>query len=343
MATPSSTLSIVGAGSLGQTFAAMLAASGQPATVLATAAGAARLLAAGSVRIRGGLTLDVAVAPAPAPLGSIGIATDPAALPDGTGLLFTTKGHQLAGAVASIRGVWPRPGDEAAWTAGLQNGLVKDELLAEAFGARRVVGAATITSAQREPDGEILLIGKGITYLGEMDAPSSARVLAAVEALRRAGLPAEPAADIRGVLWSKACNAAGVFGVCTLTRTAGPAMLGTEGAARAYIELVKETAAIGRACGVQTGDFPSFPPIRTYVDRPTEETGAELVRRAAGVPRGPVRTFPSMLQDLLAGRPLEVDEIFGDLVRRAHKAGVPVPRLEVVRDLISALNPGAPS
>jgi len=343
--TSSPVLSIVGAGSLGQTLAAMLAASGQPVTVLSTAGSARRLLEAGAVRIRGGTSLDVRVAPAPAAPGSVGIVTEAAALPDGAGLLFTPKGHQLPAAIAAIRGAWPRPGDEAAWVAGLQNGLLKDELLAEAFGAGRVVGAATITSAQREPNGEILFIGKGITYLGEFDAPPSARVAAAADALRSAGLPAEPARDIRSVLWSKACNAAGVFGVCTLTRRAGPGMLATEGTARAYLELVKETAAIGRAYGVHTGDFASFPPIRTYVDRPTGESAARLAPPAAAAPKAAdaPRTYPSMLQDLLAGRPLEVDEIFGDLVRRAHAAGVPVPRLEIVRDLIAGLNPAAPS
>ena len=343
--TSSPVLSIVGAGSMGQTFAAMLAASGQPVTLLSTAGSAARLMEARAIRIRGGLSLDVPVAPAPAPQGSVGVTTDPATLPAGAGLLFTTKGHQLADAIASVQGVWPRSGDDAAWVAGLQNGLLKDEQLAEAFGAGRVVGSATITSAQREITGEILFIGKGITYLGEIGAPPSPRVLAAAEALRRAGLPADAAGDVRSVLWSKACNAAGVFGVCTLTRRAGPGMLATEGAARAYIALVKETAAIGRAYGVETGDFASFPPIRTYVDRPTGETVAQFVRQAAAAPNAAAatRTYPSMLQDLLAGRPLEVDEIFGDLVRRARDAGVPAPRLEIVCDLISGLNPVPPA
>lgn len=342
--TSSPVFSIVGAGSLGQTLAAMLAASGQPVTVLSTAGSVGRLREAGAIRVRGGTTLDVRVSPAPAPPGIVGIATEAAALPDGAGLLFTVKGHQLPAAIAAVRGAWPRPGDEAAWVAGLQNGLVKDELLAEAFGAARVVGAATITSAQREPNGEILFIGKGITYLGEFDAPPSARVAAAADALRRAGLPAEPARDIRSVLWSKACNAAGVFGVCTLTRRAGPGMLATEGTARAYLELVKETAAIGRAYGVETADLASFRPIRTYADRPTEETVARFLQQAAAAakPAPAPRTYPSMLQNLLAGRPLEVDEIFGDLVRRARTAGVSVPRLEIVRDLIAGLDPAAP-
>jgi hypothetical protein len=44
-----------------------------------------------------------------------------------------------------------------------------------------------------------------------------------------------------------------------------------------------------------------------------------------------------MTQDLLAGRPLEVDEVFGDIVDRAQAAGIPVPRITLVRDLLRGL------
>ena len=47
-----------------------------------------------------------------------------------------------------------------------------------------------------------------------------------------------------------------------------------------------------------------------------------------------------MTQDLLAGRALEVDDVFGDLVERADRAGVAVPRLRLVRDLLRCLDPG---
>jgi ketopantoate reductase len=46
-----------------------------------------------------------------------------------------------------------------------------------------------------------------------------------------------------------------------------------------------------------------------------------------------------MTQDLLAGRSLEAEEIFGDLVERATRAGVPAIRLTLVRDLCRGLRP----
>jgi len=330
----------VGAGSLGQTLAALLAEDGNPVTLLSTSNSTARLIRAGSIRLRGLVSTDVSVAPPPPPAGGVAVTDDPADLPPEGGLLFATKAHHLAAAAKAIRGLWPSEGNDAAWVAGVQNGLLKDDILAEAFGAQRVIGAATTTSAERKENGEILFTNPGITYLGDFDSPASARTHTVARVLSGASLPAEAADNIRSVLWSKMCNAAGIFGVSLLIRTAGPRLLATEGRARAYLALIKETATVGRAFGIETADLTRFPPIRTFVDQPLQDSVEGLLKQAASTPEGGLVTYPSMLQDLLAGRSLEADEVFGDLVRRARSADVMVPRLELVAHLISGLDSG---
>src|SRR5579864_8254086 len=62
------------------------------------------------------------------------------------------------------------------WAAGIQNGLVKDDVLTATFGVHRVVGAATIFSAQRQSDGSVRIASRGATYLGELDGRVSDRV-----------------------------------------------------------------------------------------------------------------------------------------------------------------------
>ena len=135
-------ISIIGGGALGQTYAAFLAQSGRPVTLLTTPGGAARLREAGVMRLAGGVSLQVAAATAPAAAGQVGVTSDAGDLPVGTGLLFTTKGHQLQEAAAAVRKSWPKPDDDDAWVAGVQNGLAKDDILSRVFGAERVVGAA---------------------------------------------------------------------------------------------------------------------------------------------------------------------------------------------------------
>ncbi len=327
-------LGLIGAGSLGQAFAALLARDSQAVTLLATPATASRLMEAGHIRLRGVVTCEAPVAPAPAPSGSVGITTDAAQLPTGAGLIFTTKGHQLAAAVAEVRAAWPSPGDSNAWVAGVQNGVVKDDLLTAAFGGKRVVGAATILGAERQADGTITVTSPGMTYLGELSGGASERVTAAVALLSGAGIPAQSPTDIRSVIWSKACNAAGVFGVSVLARTTAPEIFASPDLVRAYLSLIRETAAVGAAVGITVGDYPNFPPIHTYVVRTDEETLRAIPAPMAGTSGARGGSLPSMTQDLLAGRPMEVDAVFGDLVARAERYGVAAPRLTLVRDLL---------
>ncbi len=338
-------LALVGAGSLGQAFAALLARSGQPVTLLATPRTAAQLAAAGRILVDGAASAEAPLADAPAPRGVIGIAVDPGRLPRGTAVIFATKAHQLAGAARAVRAAWPVPEDGAAWVAGLQNGVAKDDLLAETFGPERVVGAVTMLSAVRQADGRITVTAVGKTYLGELAGTPGrghpARVATAIEALDRAGLPAEEPADMRSATWSKACNAAGAFGVSVLCRASAQRLFHDPDLVRAYLSLVREAAAVAAAHGVPVGDFAGFP-IRTFVTRPDEETVARLIGRDRDPAASPTAAeiFPSMTQDLLAGRALEVDQVFGDLVERGERAGVAVPRLRLVRDLLRGLDPG---
>jgi 2-dehydropantoate 2-reductase len=337
-------LALVGAGSLGQAFAALLARSGQPVTLLSTPGTLARLRETGGIRLRGAVTVDVPVGSAPGAAGVVGVTDDPAALPRGAGVLFATKGHQLREAAARVRGAWPAGDDREAWVGGLQNGMAKDDVLADVFGAEAVVGAVTILGSERRPDGEIAIASLGCTYLGEIGtgpAEPSRRVADAAARLRAAGIPVEAPPDIRTVLWSKACNAAGIFGVTSVLRISTPRLFRDPHLIRAYLGLVRETAAIAAAHGVPVGDFTHFP-IRSYVTRPDEETVAALSRKAFLAPAGTggVESFASMTQDLRAGRAIEVDDVFADLVARGERAGVAVPRLRLVRDLLRGLDPG---
>jgi 2-dehydropantoate 2-reductase len=325
-------LSIVGAGALGQAFAANLAAAGTPVVLLGTPRSAASLHVAGRIRLTGASELDVPVVAPPARAGAVAVTDSPADLESSTGVIFTTKAHQLLAASAAVRAEV-----EPEWVAGVQNGIVKDDILAAAFGAERVLGMATIYSAGRSATGEVAVSGLGRTYAGELEGTTSERASSVTELLSSANVPTECDVDIRSVIWSKACNAAGIFGVSVLTRTTAPELLNDPDLLRVYLSLVRETAAIAAANGVELGDYVGFP-IRTYVDR-TDEHSIDLVRNRPPARASSPRAYPSMTQDLLAGRSLEAEEIFGDLVERATRAGVPAIRLTLVRDLCRGLRP----
>jgi 2-dehydropantoate 2-reductase len=321
-------IAIVGAGALGQAFAAHLAAAGNPVVLVGTPRSAAALQEVGGIRLRGASNLDVAVAPPPGRPGAVTLTSDARGVPPNSGVVFTTKAHQLAEACAAVAS-----GGAVEWVAGVQNGLVKDDILRAAFGSERVLGMATIYAGGRRPSGEVAVSSLGRTYIGELDGSTSERATGVAALLCAVGIPTEAEHDICSVTWSKACNAAGVFGVSVLTRTTGGELLTDPDLLRAYLSLVRETAAIAAANGVALGDFFGFP-IRTFVERTDDES---VAARGAIPPGGVPRQFPSMTQDLLAGRSLEAEDIFGDLVDRAERADLDVPRLRLVRDLCRGL------
>jgi 2-dehydropantoate 2-reductase len=320
---------IVGAGSLGQSFAALLAQAGQRVTLLATPRGEGRLRTSGVIRLCGAVEALVPVGPQ-----GVVVTSDASDVPEGAGVLFATKGYDLAAAIDTVR---TQAGLRLAWAGGVQNGIVKDDLLATAFGPDRVVGAVTIFGAQRQADDSVQVTSPGATYLGELDGRISERVHQAANTLQNAGIPTHARDDINSVLWSKACNATGVFGVTVLTRASNTLLFSDPHLMRAYLTLVRETAAVAAAYGIQVGNYASFPPIRTFVERDEQTTIDHLGPTPSP---GSPQSYASMTQDLLAGARLEVDAVFGDIVQRAQRKGVDVPCLRLVRDLIRGLDPG---
>jgi 2-dehydropantoate 2-reductase len=321
---------VVGAGSLGQSFAALLARAGEHVTLLATERRTERLRASGAIKLVG--AVDVVV---PLNGAALVLTSRPSDVPRDAVVIFTTKGQDLPVAIDGVRAA---AGDRLAWAAGVQNGIIKDDLLRQAFGDERVVGAVTIFGAQRDPKGSgaVRVTSPGATYLGEFDGAPSARVQGTAATFTSAGIPTQAREDIPSVLWSKACNATGVFGVTVLTRSSTQHLFADTHLMRAYLVLVHETAAIAAAYGSQVGNYAGFPPIRTFVDRDVEATIAGLPPEDPASVAAP--SYASMTQDLFAGAPLEVDAVFGDIVERAERKGVPAPSLRLVRDLIRGLD-----
>src|SRR5262245_66558701 len=106
---------IVGAGALGQAFAAHLCAAGQPVVLVGTERSTRALLEAGCIRVHGATELTIPVAPAPTGRADgVTVTSSAGDVPHGAGMLFTTKAHQLPGASDAMVATEP------AWVAGLQ-------------------------------------------------------------------------------------------------------------------------------------------------------------------------------------------------------------------------------
>ncbi len=324
-------VTVIGAGSLGLVLAAALARTGNAVTVLARPASASALLDHGGIEIDGRLDWSVPVRRLPAAVGQVAVTGRAAELPAVDLALFATKGQDLPAAIEAVLPGWPGRGRDGAFVAGLQNGVVKDDLLAQAFGPEDVLGAATLLGSRRRGAGTATVTGLGRTFVGDFGSATSARADALAAALAGAGLPVEAVADIRALLWTKFCHAIGIFGVSALTGLPSAEIFARRPLALAYRSLLDEAAAVAAALGVAVLDFPDLP-VRTYLRRPPRTRPPKWCAGRRRPPRpgpGPPG-YSSMAQDLAAGRPTEVEETFGDLVRRAAAVGVDVPRAELV-------------
>jgi 2-dehydropantoate 2-reductase len=246
-------------------------------------------------------------------------------------LLICTKALGTRDLLDKLRAV------PAAAVASLQNGILKDRLLAQAFGPERVLGAATMVSAQRHVDGSVTWAGRGVTYFGEPDGGESGRLRAVVEVWREAGLPAQAVPDIDALEWSKTAMVAGSFAVSVLSRWPMYQVFADPDLCDVFLALVRETATLAAAHGVEIDDYAGLP-ARAYATLPREEALALLARASANLAGAPIPLRTSMQQDLLAGRPMEVEEVFGSLLEDAARLGVAVPLVTAAYHLLRALD-----
>jgi len=323
-------ITFVGAGALGQGMAALLARSG-PVSLLARPATAAALQEAGVLRVRtpgGEITVPVGSGPGAVRVIDAMVEIDPAAA-----VVMTPKGHNLGVAIEALRQGWqPTTG----YVLGLQNGVQKDRLLAEAFGDERVLGAATVLGARREDDGVVRVTSLGQTYLGEFDGSRSQRLAALTARFEDAELPVRADLDIARLLWTKCVNALGAFGVSCLTQLPSNVMMRSEQLAGLFLDLLAEAASVAAAEGHPVDDFPDLP-IATYLadDRQARVRAiTEAVRATSPTPP----SYSSMAMDVIHARPTEVEAVFGDVVERARAHGLEVPRLTLVRDVVAGLD-----
>ncbi|GJJ15976.1 hypothetical protein Clacol_010255 [Clathrus columnatus] len=87
------------------------------------------------------------------------------------------------------------------------------------------------------------------------------------------------------------------------------------------IGAMEEAVKVARALGIQISDG-----AIDYAYKETLKEHSEAFGEAANPPFIPAQFKPSMLVDLEAGRPLEIEGIIGTIVKVAKELGVLVPR-----------------
>ncbi len=200
----------------------------------------------------------------------------------------------------------------------LQNGLGVEEPVAEVAGAENVLGAICFVGCIRTAPGTVNCSFPGLVLIGEFGRPAGDRTHAVAALFTRAGVKCEAQNNLEELRWRKLvwnvpfnglAIAAGGITTDIIVADEGLRQLSR----RLMEEIVDAAAKFGHVIP------------RSFVDIQFDRT-AKMGRYR-----------PSSLIDYEEGREVELEEIWGEPVRRAKTQGVPVPRLEMLYWLIKRL------
>lgn len=229
--------------------------------------------------------------------------------------ILTVKAYQTRAAVSSLTALVGAGG--LALT--LQNGLGNLEEMAAVLGPERLLGGASILGATRLGEGQVLLAGLGSTSVGP--PPGSLVPLAEAEAVaaifRQAGMPCEVRSNIEAVLWEKLLVNVGINPLTAILRIKNGELPNLAPAWDLAVAASTEAQAVARAGGIALEVDPAA--------RLREVCSATAANRS------------SMLQDIAAGRPTEIEALNAQVAARGADYDLPTPVNHVLTQLIRAL------
>ena len=186
----------------------------------------------------------------------------------------------------------------------LQNGVDGVSRLAPVLGSEPVVGGVAYISAFIERPGVIRQHGDfARLQFGEADGGESARLKTFMAACARANIDAELSPDIELAQWQKFVILVGMSGATAMTRQAIGRVLADAERREFFVNLMAETAAVGRARGIALD----------------ADYARDRLAFAEALPPG---MKASMLDDLERGKPLELDWLAGEVSRLGRKLAI---------------------
>lgn len=248
-------------------------------------------------------------------------------------VVLAVKAHQLAGIAQGL----PLLYEEETAVLTLQNGipwwffqrfpgpfqgrrietLDPEGVLEASVPAGRVVGSIAYPAAERTMPGVIRLIEGDRFPVGELDGERTERAATIAATLSAAGFNSRTVSDLRSHIWMKACGNLAFNPISALTGATLRSICRFPATRALAKEMMSEAVVIAERLGLR---------LRLSVDQRIE--GAERV--------GHHKT--SMLQDLEAGRPLELEALVGSFVELGRLTETSTPATDIVYALASLLN-----
>jgi len=239
--------------------------------------------------------------------------SDPRELPLCNYGIVATKSLHTRAAIAQAA----RAFDETSAVCSVQNGVGNEEILAEYV--KYVIRGTTFPAGHLIGPGHVGFDIRGDTWIGPFEPTHTpmSRVEELAGLLTRAGMNTVALKDARGAQWTKLIFNASTNPVGALIRLHHGAATRFAPTGELFNALIAEGEAVAHALGITLDHDPR-----------------EMVQAGANAPG---KHKASMLQDVEAGRPTEVDFMNGAIVQWGEKVGVPTPLNKALWALVKGL------
>jgi len=192
-------------------------------------------------------------------------------------------------------------------------------VIARAIEPRRIVASLAYFSTDLAEPGVIHHTEGNRISLGEPNGERSERIRRLAEALIAAGLRAPATTRIRHEIWVKLLGNVAFNPISALTGGTLEAMVRHPEVSQVVRDVMREAEAVAAKLGI--------------------ELPVSIEQRMAGAEKvGAHKT--SMLQDLEAGRPMELEAVVGAVVELGERLGVAMPATRTVYGLVKLLGAG---
>ena len=206
----------------------------------------------------------------------------------------------------------------------LGNGLIQDRIEAM-VGKGNLLACLVEWGATNAGPGHVIRDSQGGYALGELDGTITDRAHALAEALQPIG-PARVTDNVRGMIWTKLLVNSTFTGLSAISglRYGGVAEQGRD----AVFALWNEGLKLADAQGLV------LDPIHDLDPRRLDDAALTHYMEHSG------NVKPSMLQDLEAGRPTEVDVVNGGVASKGREYDIPTPCNDTVLEVVHAIERG---
>jgi 2-dehydropantoate 2-reductase len=247
-------------------------------------------------------------------VGPVRATADAAEIPPSDFGIVATKAMHTDAAIAATAAAFAQGA-----VASVQNGVGNEETIARHV--ERVIRGTTFPAGRLVEPGHVRWEVKGDTTFGPFEPqPAPADQIARLaDACTRAGMPTHAVTDARGPQWRKVIFNAATNPLGALTRLTHGRVCERPGLRALVTRLVDEGKAVAAAQSIELDDDPE-----RLIDHAARKDVAYDHKA-------------SMLQDVEARRPTEIDYLNGGIARFGGELGVPTPLNEAIWALVRGL------